>query len=183
MAFERMRQRSYQIARARGGSLLRRSDSASGRSYDAQALSEVTSDGASVSEVVQTKTGRGRTTARSPSRAYLRGEPLGLSSQLQVSYHLARPSYGMIPDMQRSGLRRPGIAGFLDDPKRADQQVSARRAHGRYRTARRWRAPRSNQALGGVVAVVDFSWQVRFPFAPVWYRSCAVFNIETEFSG
>ena len=176
-----------------------------GRSYDAQALSEVRQQKClahvlrSVSEVVQTKTGRGRSFGKRLSvllreamdlrRAYHRGEVSGFGGQAErlkreVSYHLRdRP----MADADNYRLQnelgwhddRGNLLRFLDDPSIEPTNNRAERALRGAVIARK--VSHCSKNVEGADAFSAFTSVIRTLARsggdqPVVDRLCAVFN-------
>ena len=176
-----------------------------GRSYDAQALSEVRQQKClahvlrSVSEVVQTKTGRGRSFGKRLSvllreamdlwRAYHRGEVSGFGAQAErlkreVSYHLRdRP----MADADNYRLQnelgwhddRGNLLRFLDDPSIEPTNNRAERALRGAVIARK--VSHCSKSQEGADAFSAFTSVIRTLVRnggdqPVVDRLCAVFN-------
>ena len=176
-----------------------------GRSYDAQALSEVRQQKClahvlrSVSEVVQTKTGRGRSFGKRLSvllreamdlwRAYHRGEMSGFGAQAErlkreVSYHLRdRP----MADADNYRLQnelgwhddRGNLLRFLDDPRIEPTNNRAERALRGAVIARK--VSHCSKSGEGADAFSAFTSVIRTLVRnggdqPVVDRLCAVFN-------
>ena len=176
-----------------------------GRSYDAQALSEVKQQKClahilrSVSEVVQTKTGRGRSFGKSLTgllreamelwRAYHRGEAEDFEVQAErlkreVSYHLRdRPMVDADSYRLQNELGwhddRGNLLRFLDDPRIEPTNNRAERALRGAVIARK--VSHCSKTVEGADAFSAFTSLIRTlerngDDQPVVDRLCAVFN-------